>query len=111
MVFLTEVDSHMSISGIYWGKGYQCVGLTSPPSCANCLEILKSYPPRALRPSRSLLRDISNFTIYSKKNITLRFRMASGLGGLMAGLNPAKKRKPLYSPGIEGQFLGRPDHS
>jgi hypothetical protein len=37
--------------------------------------------------------------------------MASGLGGLTAGLNPVKKRKPLYLPGIEGQFLGRPNHN
>ena len=31
------------------GKGGRCLGLTLPPSCANCLEILKLQPPGTLR--------------------------------------------------------------
>jgi len=35
---------------ILWGKGSQCVGLTTlPPSCADCLEICEPQPPGTLR--------------------------------------------------------------
>jgi len=33
-----------------WGKDGRCVGLTtSPPSCADCLEIWQPQPPGTLR--------------------------------------------------------------
>jgi len=31
------------------GKGGRCVGLTLPPSCADCLEIWEPQPPGTLR--------------------------------------------------------------
>jgi len=31
------------------GKGSRCLGLTLPPSCADCLEIWKPQPPGNLR--------------------------------------------------------------
>ena len=45
------------------GKGGRCVGLTTlPPSCAVCLEMLKSEPPWNLRARPGLYRDCFTFT-------------------------------------------------
>ena len=35
----TQPLTEMSTRNISWGKGGRCVGLTLPPSCADCLEI------------------------------------------------------------------------
>ena len=41
--------TEMSTRNISWGgKGGWCVGLTSPPSCAECLEIWEPQPPGTL---------------------------------------------------------------
>ena len=50
---LTQVLTEISSRNISWGgKGGRCVGLTtSPPSCADCLEIWKPQPPGTLRAS------------------------------------------------------------
>jgi hypothetical protein len=34
---LTQLLTEMSTSNISWGKGGRCLGLTLPPSCADCL--------------------------------------------------------------------------
>ena len=40
----------MSTRNIYWGKGGQCVGLTTlPPSRVDCLEIWEPQPPGTLK--------------------------------------------------------------
>jgi hypothetical protein len=50
----TQPLTEMSTRNISWGKGGQCVGLTTlPPSCADCLEIWK--PQGLSRPVMGLL--------------------------------------------------------
>ena len=51
------------VSGIFLGgKGCRCVGLTtSPPSCAECLEIWEPQPPGNLRVCPGLSWDGCNF--------------------------------------------------
>jgi hypothetical protein len=45
------------------GKGGRRVGLTtSPPSCADCLEIWKPQPPETLKTCSDLYRDCFTFT-------------------------------------------------
>jgi len=43
------------------GKGGQCLGLTSPPSCADCLEIWEPQPPEILRACTGLLQGLLYF--------------------------------------------------
>ena len=46
----TQPLTEMSTRNISWGdKGGRCVGLTLPPSCADCLEIWEPQPPGTLR--------------------------------------------------------------
>jgi hypothetical protein len=46
----TEPLKEMSNRNISWGKGGQCVGLTSlPPSCVDCLEIWEPETPGFLK--------------------------------------------------------------
>ena len=45
-----------------WDKGSRCVGLTLPPSCADCLEIWEPQPPGTLRACPGQYRDC--FTFY-----------------------------------------------
>jgi hypothetical protein len=48
----------MNTRNISWGKGSQCVGLTtSPPSCAECHEIWKPKPFGTLWATSGLLQD------------------------------------------------------
>jgi hypothetical protein len=58
-----------------------CVGLTLPPSCADCLEIWKPQPPGTLRTCPGLYRDCFTFT--------LTFVVEEA--GLKMGTNPAPK--------------------
>ena len=45
-LWLTQPLTEMSTRNISWGgKGGRCVGLTLPPSCADCLEIWVPQPP------------------------------------------------------------------
>jgi len=47
---LTQPLTGMSNRNISWGKDGRCVGLTtSPPSCADCLEIWEPQPSGTLR--------------------------------------------------------------
>jgi hypothetical protein len=46
---LTQPLTEMSTRNIPWGKGGRCVGLTLPPSCADCLEIWAPQPHGTLR--------------------------------------------------------------
>jgi hypothetical protein len=60
------------------GKGGQCLGLTtSPPSCADCLEIWESQPPGTLRSCPALYRDcfapIKSYVFRLKKVIIRMF--------------------------------------
>jgi hypothetical protein len=56
----TLPPTEMSTRNIFWGgQGGQCIGLTLPPSCAECLEILvapTSWNPQGMsRPVQGLL--------------------------------------------------------
>jgi hypothetical protein len=53
---LTEISTR--------GKGGRCVGLTLPPSCADCLEIWEPQPPGTLRACPGLYRDCITFVFY-----------------------------------------------
>ena len=47
---LTQPLTEMSTRNISWGKGGQCIGLTTlPSSCAECLEIWEPQPSGTLR--------------------------------------------------------------
>jgi len=46
---LTQPLTEMSTRNISGGKGGWCVGLTLPPSCADCLEIWEPQPHGTLR--------------------------------------------------------------
>ena len=47
---LTQPLTEMSTRNVSWGgKGGQCVELTLPPLCADCLEIREPQPPGTLR--------------------------------------------------------------
>jgi hypothetical protein len=46
----TQPLTEMSTRSISWGKGGQCVGLTTlPPSCVDCLKIWEPKSPGTLR--------------------------------------------------------------
>jgi hypothetical protein len=47
---LTQLLTEMSTRNISWGKGGQCVGLTTlPRSCADCFDIWGPQTPGILR--------------------------------------------------------------
>jgi len=47
---LTHLLTEKSTRNIYCGgKGGRCVGLTLPPTCADCLEMWGPQPPGTLR--------------------------------------------------------------
>jgi len=55
------------------GKGGRCVGITLPPSCADCLEIWESQPLGTLRDYRDLYRDCFNFTSHCQPPNAVRY--------------------------------------
>ena len=61
------------VQGIFpGGKGGRCIGLTLPPSRADCHEIWEPQPPGALRACPGLYRDCVTFIFYVKENKYLK---------------------------------------
>ena len=61
---LTEMSTTNSFCR---GKGGRCVGLTSPPSCADCLEIWEPQPPGALRDCPGIA--LPYFTFFQQREL------------------------------------------
>jgi hypothetical protein len=62
---LTQPLIEMSTRCISWGKGGQCVALTTlPPSCAKCLEIVESQPSGTLGACSETCRDCFTFILF-----------------------------------------------
>ena len=59
----TQLLTEMNTGNISWGKGGRCVGLTLPPSCADCLEIWEPQPPGTLRACPGLQWDCFTFLL------------------------------------------------
>jgi hypothetical protein len=60
---LTQPLEEMSSRNIPRDKGGRCVGLTTLPPCADCLEIWKPQPPGTLWACPGLYRDCLTFYI------------------------------------------------
>ena len=64
----TQHLTEMSTRNIFWGKGGQCVGLTTlPPSCAGFPEIWGLQPSGTLRSCLGLYRDCFTYTRFVRK--------------------------------------------
>ena len=63
---------------ISWGnKGGRCVGLTLPPSCAECFEIWEPQLTGTLGVCPGLSRDCFTFLYHSHKNVSKCFHCTS----------------------------------
>jgi len=78
-----QPQTEMGTRNISWGKGGQCIQLTTlPPSCADFLEIWEPQPPGTLRACPDLYRDC--FAVTKKTN------------PLTVHLERKKKKKQLF---------------
>jgi hypothetical protein len=77
------------------GKGGRCIGLTTLPPCADCLEIWKSQPPETLRACPGLSWDcftygiVSTFSrsrIFAQLNVKVRYSIPA-VGRWIASLD------------------------
>ena len=63
----TQPLTEMSTRNISWRvKGGRCVGLTTLPSCADCLEIWEPQPAGTLRACPGLYKDCFNFSAFAE---------------------------------------------
>jgi hypothetical protein len=67
------------------GKGGRCIGLTLPPSCAECLEICEPQPPGTLKACPGLLWDCFTLTIVATESGNILMNTA----GLPIGIRTA----------------------